>query len=66
MAQIQAAQHDKDPTGRECQTVVRVDNSPLPPSHEMEAIARIDPELVTFITKELSTQYEFERQTVRD
>ncbi len=66
MAQIQAAQHDKDPTGRESQTVVRVDNSPLPPSHEMEAIARIDPELVTFITKELSTQYEFERQTVRD
>nr|DAO35516.1 MAG TPA: hypothetical protein [Caudoviricetes sp.] len=28
MAQIQAAQRDKDPTGRESQTVVRVDNSP--------------------------------------
>lgn len=66
MAQIQAAQHDKDPTGRESQTVVRVDNSPLPPSQEMEAIARIDPALITFITKELSTQYEFERQIVRD
>ena len=66
MAQIQAAQHDKDSTGRESQTVVRVDNSPLPPSQEMEAIARIDPELVKFVTKELATQYEFERQTIRD
>lgn len=66
MAQIQAAQRDKDCTGRESQTVVRLDNSPLPPSQEIEAIARIDPTLVEFITKELSTQYEFERQTIRE
>lgn len=66
MAQIQAAQRDKDPTGRESQTVVRVDNSPLPPAQELEAIQRINPELVSFVIKELSTQYEFERQTIRD
>lgn len=66
MAQIQAAQRDKDPTGRESQTVVRFDNSPLPPAQELEAIQRINPELVSFVIKELSTQYEFERQTIRD
>lgn len=49
MAQIQAAQRDKDPTGRESQTVVRVDNSPLPTAQELEAIQRINPELVSFV-----------------
>ncbi len=65
MANLKAAQHDRDTvSGRESRQVFQLDNSPLPPAEELERINAISPELVGFITNELSTQYEFHRKTV--
>lgn len=67
MATLKAAQHDRDTaSGRESRQIVQLDNSPLPPAEELERINAISPALVDFITKELSTQYEFQRKTISD
>lgn len=65
MANLKAAQRDRDTeSGRESSKVIQLDNSPLPPADEIERINKISPELVTFITNELKTQYEFNRSVV--
>ena len=67
MANLKAAQHDKDAvSGRESSQILQLDNSPLPPAEELERIHAIDPSLVEFVKNELATQYEFNRKTISE
>lgn len=67
MANIHAEQRAREvTTGVEHASLLRIDNSPLPPAHELQQIQAIDPTLIVFVKDELTKQYEHQRKIVEE